>query len=91
MTLPVHGESAVAPFAAAQLRLAQSELRRAEEALAGGDYDLARRLAAQAALDARLAWSMTESGFLRRDAAELHEESARLRWLTLQEDVSALQ
>ena len=78
------GEPPIAAFAPAQLRLAENILLRAEEALAQRDYALARRLAAQAGLDARLAYGMSDSAFLRRDAARVHERSARLRWLTLQ-------
>ncbi|HEX6318091.1 MAG TPA: DUF4398 domain-containing protein [Burkholderiales bacterium] len=77
-------EPPIAAFAPAQLRLAEDVLQRAEEALAQRDYELARRLAAQAGLDARLAYGMTDSAFLRRDAARVHERSARLRWLSLQ-------
>jgi hypothetical protein len=75
------GESPIAGFAPAQLRLAESELQRAREALAQGDYERAQQLAAQAGLDARLAYGMSDSQFLRRDARQLHEQSARLRWL----------
>ena len=78
------GEPPIAAFAPAQLRLAEDVLQRAEEALAQRDFELARRLAAQAGLDARLAYGMTDSAFLRRDAARVHERSARLRWLSLQ-------
>jgi len=78
------GESPIAAFAPAQLRLAERTLLRAEEALAQRDYQLVRRLAAQAGLDARLAYGMSDSAFLRRDAARVHEQSARLRWLSLQ-------
>ena len=81
---PARSEPPIAAFAPAQLRLAESHLLRAEQALAQQDYELARRLAAQAGLDARLAYGMSGSAFLRRDAARVHERSARLRWLTLQ-------
>lgn len=84
-----YGEPPVAAFAPGQLRFAERELQRAEEALARGDYDLARQLAAQAGLDARIAWGMSDSAFLRRDAAALHEDSARLRWLAAREGLSA--
>jgi hypothetical protein len=42
------------------------------------DYALARQLAAQAHLDARLAWGMTESPFLRREAIEVVRQADRL-------------
>jgi hypothetical protein len=81
-------DSALAGFAPAQLRQAEAALRQAQEALLQRDYDRARQLAAQAGLDARLAYGMTDSAFIRRDAAAVHEESARLRWLSVQ-DVSS--
>jgi hypothetical protein len=43
------------------------------------DYALARQLAAQAHLDARLAWGMTESPFLRREAGEIARRAERVR------------
>jgi hypothetical protein len=75
-----HADSATSAFAPGQLRLAEASLQRAEQALSQGRYDLARRLAAQAQLDARLAWSMSDSQFLRRDAARLHEQGALVRY-----------
>jgi hypothetical protein len=84
------GQQATAAFAPAQLRLAEAELRRAEEALSQRDFQRARELAALAGLDARIAYGMSDSAILRRDAAQLHEQSSRLRWLTLQERVSSL-
>ncbi len=83
-------ESSVSAFAPAQLRLAEKELQRAQEALSQGDYERARQLAALAGLDARIAYGMTDSAFLRRDAVQVHEQSAHLRWLTLQERVSSV-
>ena len=78
------GESATALFAPAQLRLAESLLQRARDALAQRDYELARRFAVQAGFDARLAYGMSDSAFLRRDATRVHEASAHLRWKLLQ-------
>ena len=81
-----HAQPATQGLAPGQLRWAEASLQRAQEALAQGEYELARRLAAQAQLDARLAWSMTDSQFLRRDAAELHEQGARLRYQSVLKD-----
>lgn len=78
LSAPAQAERPTERYAGEQLRYAESELERARQALAGGDYVLARRLARQAGLDARLAWGMTDSGGIRRAAAELSEESARL-------------
>jgi hypothetical protein len=83
-------ESAVAGLAPGQLRYAETVLQQAQDALAHGEYERARRLAAQAGLDARLAYGMSDSQFLRLDARRVHEASARLRWLTVQQDLSAL-
>lgn len=74
-----HAGPATAPLAPGQLRMAEIALEHAEAALAIGEYDIADKLAWQAGLDARLAWSMTDSQFVRRDAAELHAQSLALR------------
>jgi hypothetical protein len=83
-------EQAVANLAPGQLRHAEALLAQARTALAQADYAGARQLAAQAQLDARLAYGMTESSFIRRDAIAVHEESARLRWLSVTKDLSSL-
>ncbi|HWJ00297.1 MAG TPA: hypothetical protein VNU96_14875 [Burkholderiales bacterium] len=71
-------EAPASAFAAAQLEFAQSELDRAKAALQTRDYSLARQLAGQALLDARLAWGMTESTFVRTGAAEVARRAERL-------------
>jgi uncharacterized protein DUF4398 len=76
---PLQANPATAPYAGEQLDFAQSELDAARQALQTHDYELARLLAAQAQLDARLAWGMTESAFLRRDALEVARQAHRLR------------
>lgn len=88
LSASVCAQQATAAFAPAQLRLAEAELQRAGEALSRRDYDRARELAALAGLDARIAYGMSDSAFLRRDAAELHERSAHLRWLILQQNAA---
>ena len=75
----VRSEPPTARYAAAQLELAQTELDGARAALLMHDYALARQLAAQAHLDARLAWRMTESPFLRRAALDALQSADRLR------------
>jgi hypothetical protein len=72
-------DPAVAQFAGAQLDMAQAQLDQARAALRTHDYATARRLAALAGLDARLAWGMTESDALRRLAIEVGREAERLR------------
>src|SRR5688500_4996204 len=73
-------EPPVAQFAGAQLSMAEAALERARAALEVQDYPLARRLAAQAGLDARLAWSMTSSQALRHAAVEVNRRAEQLRW-----------
>jgi hypothetical protein len=73
-------ELPVAQFAGAQLSMAEAALEHAAKALQVQDYSLARRLAAQAGLDARLAWGMTNSSALRRAAVEVNRRAERLRW-----------
>jgi hypothetical protein len=71
-------EPATARYASAQLGFAQTELQHAGEASVRGELLLAPRLSAQARLDARLAWSMSESKALRRAAAEVHRRAVML-------------
>jgi hypothetical protein len=71
-------EPATARYAPAQLGFAETELQRASEASARGELLLAQRHSAQARLDARLAWSMSESKALRRSAAEIHGRAVAL-------------
>ena len=73
-------DPAVAQFAGAQLGMAEAALEQARAALKAHDYALARRLAAQAALDARLAWRMSSSEALRRAAVEVNRRADRVRW-----------
>ena len=54
-------------------------LEQARTALAAHDFAKAMRLAAQASLDARLAWSMTDSPALRRAATEVNRQAEGLR------------
>ena len=70
--------TSISDFAPGQLRHAEALLQQAKDALARGDHERMRQLAAQAALDARLAYGMTDSGFIRQDAIAVHEESERL-------------
>jgi len=67
-----------AAYAAAQLDMAQAELDGARAALQTNDRARALQLAAQAQLDARLAWGMTDSPFVRREALELAWRAERI-------------
>jgi hypothetical protein len=75
----LRAEPPTAPYAGAQLRFAEAELDGAIAALRINDHARARQLAAQAQLDARLAWGMTRSPFVRRAALELARRAERLR------------
>lgn len=75
----VYADPATAPFAGGQLQRAEETLEEARTALAAHDLAKALRLAAQASLDARLAWSMTESPALRRAAADVSRQAEGLR------------
>ena len=75
----LYADPATAPYAGTQLRLAEETLDQASAAFAVHDYAKALQFAAQASLDARLAWSMTDSQALRRAAAEVNRRAERLR------------
>jgi hypothetical protein len=75
----LRADPATVPYAGTQLRIAEETLARASAALAMHDYAKALQLAAQASLDARLAWSMSDSPTLRRAAAEVNQRAERLR------------
>lgn len=76
----LRADPAAARFAGAQLEYAEAALEQARAALHAHDYAGARRLAAQAGLDARLAWGMSESEAVRRAAVELNRQAERVRW-----------
>jgi Domain of unknown function (DUF4398) len=77
--VPGFAEQATERYAGAQLRVAQQELDRAVALVLRGKTGDARRLAAQAALDAWLAWGMTDSAYLRREAAEIYQTASSLK------------
>src|SRR5437763_1107145 len=53
-----------------ELHTAEAKLARAEDAMQRGDHEIARRLAEQAEVDARLAWTSGENAKAQRAAAE---------------------
>jgi hypothetical protein len=75
----LHADPATAPYAGAQLRFAEETLDQAAAAFAVHEYVKGLRLAAQASLDARLAWSMSASPAVRGAAAEVGRRAERLR------------
>jgi len=58
-------------YAPAQVSVARDFLERAKAAALRGESEQAGKLAWQASLDARLAWSMTRSEHLRTEAASI--------------------
>ena len=66
-------------YAPAQLSVAQKALDRAIGLVLRGQTEDARRLAAQAALDARLTWGMTDSEYLRRQAERIYFTASSLK------------
>lgn len=74
-----HVEPAAARYAPQQLRIAQSKLQQAQTAMANEDHERARRLAQQAEVDARLAWSEAESEQARDALAEVQKSIQTLK------------
>ena len=72
-------QPAAARHAPEQLERAQAKLARAEAAMARYDYDEARRLAEQAAADARVAEAMTDSSRMQAAVAEVDQATRALR------------
>jgi hypothetical protein len=62
-----------------ELNAAQTKLAQAEDAMRGGNYELARRYAEQAELDARLAWTSAENARAQRAATEVEQGIDTLR------------
>ncbi|MFN2645809.1 MAG: DUF4398 domain-containing protein [Burkholderiales bacterium] len=82
----VQAEPATARYAPTQLEAARDELSRASAAARRGESARAAWLASQAVLDARIAWAMSESAALRRQASEIVLASDRLvRSLSLEQ------
>ena len=71
-----HAEPATARYAPVQLEIARAELEEARAAAALGERARARQLAAQAELDARLAWRMSDVPVVRMQAAEVFGAAA---------------
>ena len=65
-------------YAAAELQQARDKLRLAEAAVNDGEGDAARRLAAEATVDAELAVARTASGEAQRAAEEIHRSTESL-------------
>lgn len=78
LALPAHAERATERYAPLQVQVARTALDRARRVLRQGREEAARRLARQAATDARLAWAMSESEYLRGQAAAIYAGAARI-------------
>jgi hypothetical protein len=66
-------QPAASRYAPEALRSAQAKLAHAEAAMAQEDHEKARRLAEQATLDARLAWTQAEHARMRAAVAEVNQ------------------
>lgn len=66
-------------YAPVELKSARDKLSRAEQAMADEKYELARQLAAEAQIDARLAESRTESAKAQKAAQDAQEATGVLR------------
>ena len=62
-----------------ELNTAQAKLASAEQAMQQGEYESARRLAEQAEVDAKLAWTVAENVKAQRAAAEVDRSVQSLR------------
>jgi hypothetical protein len=82
LLLPATGlaEAPTERYAPAQLGVARELLEQARAAFALGDARRAKTLAWQASFDARLAWGMTESPYLRAEAARVGSAASALAW-----------
>lgn len=78
LPLSLLADEATERYAPAQLGVARAMLEAARAAAAQGDVHRAGKLASQASLDARLAWQMTESEWLRADAARVGGDASAL-------------
>ena len=78
LAFPAQAEPATERYAPLQVQVARTALESARRMLRQGREEAARRLAAQAATDARLAWAMTDSQYLREQAAAIYAGSARI-------------
>jgi hypothetical protein len=77
--LVTQAQQVAAKDAPLELNLAQTKLARAEEAMQRGENESARRLAEQAELDAKLAWTTAENARAQRAAAEVERGVQVLR------------
>lgn len=66
-------------YAPVELKSARDKLSRAEQAMTDEKYELARQLAAEAQVDARLAESRTESAKAQKAAQDAQEATGVLR------------
>jgi hypothetical protein len=72
-------EPRAAKDAPLELQTAQAKLGRAEDAMQQGEYEIARRNAEQAELDAKLAWTVAERVRAERAETEVNRGIETLR------------
>jgi Domain of unknown function (DUF4398) len=78
-TMVSQAQSVGSRYAPAELKVAQDKLGRAEAAMASEDWPQARRLAEEAEVDAKFAWSIAENERTRRASAELAQSIDELK------------
>lgn len=78
-TMVTQAQSAASKDAPLEVHEAQMKLARAEDAMQRGDNEIARRLAEQAEVDAKLAWTSAENARVQRAAAEVDRGIQTLR------------
>ena len=78
-TMVSQAQSVASRYAPAELKVAQDKLVRADAAMARDDWPQARRLAEQAEVDAKFAWSVAENERTRRGTAELAQSIDELK------------
>lgn len=78
-TMVSEAQTLASRYAPNELGAAQAKLARAEAALARYDYDLARGLAREAEVDAKLAWSIADSERSRQAVADGNKSLEQLK------------
>jgi hypothetical protein len=72
-------ESKAAAYAPSEFRVAQEKMVEANRAMAAEEYELARRLAEQAVIDARLAQARADAAEAQKNAQEIRSTITALQ------------
>ena len=78
-TMVAQAQGAASKDAPLEVHQAQTKLARAEEAMQRGEYESARRLAEEAEVDAKYAWTSGENARVQRAAVEVDRGIQTLR------------